>query len=330
MIRRRATATCVLAAAVTLSGCGAAEEVAAPAGGPEARTVVRSLDAPLDRLRDAAAAARPRSRSSMVRLRATADLAGDAIRRARADLRELEDTAKADQRREIRGYDDALGELDSLAQAMSASRLSVADLEVSGERARQALDDARLDLPAVETAPLAAAVRRSRKRTPALTQAGASAPVGNAPSTPAPSAGAEPVSYFNYYGPAFQARLPSGGGWAAPAQSQPTPGELFRTSVRGPDGLFAIIDYTPFEAATFGGKYSSRTTVGQTAFGSATRYVFQGGSLPECQRAPCVDYIINDASSGQGFGVLAGGGSFETAAAIAQTIAESVTPTGGE
>jgi hypothetical protein len=133
---------------------------------------------------------------------------------------------------------------------------------------------------------------------------------------------------MDYDGPAFQAKLPTGGGWAAPAQSEPTPGRLFRTSVRGPGGLFAIIDYTPLEAATFGGRYESRTQVGHTAFGSATRYVFQGGRLPECQRSRCVDYIINDPSGGGGFGVLAGGGDFATASAIAQAIAESVTPVG--
>lgn len=99
---------------------------------------------------------------------------------------------------------------------------------------------------------------------------------------------------------------------------------MFRTNVRGPNGLFVIVDFTPFEAATFGGKCQSRTEVGQTAFGSATRYVFQGGSLPECGRATCFDYIIN--SGGAGFAVLAGGGN--AASQIAQTVAESVTPIG--
>lgn len=264
----------------------------------------------------------------MVTLRASADRAGDVITRARSDLREIEDGAAVGERRLVREYADALDALGSLADSLAASSLSVNDLEMNGERVRQALIDARLDLPTVQTARLVAAVRRGRRRKPAATQGGVSTPVGNAPasSPPAPAT----LSYSNYYGPAFQARLPSGGEWAAPAQSQPTPGELFRTSVRGPDGLFAIVDYTPFEPAKFGGSYSSKSTVGQTAFGSATRYVFQGGSLPECQRSQCVDYIINDSSTGSGFGVLAGGGSLETASAIAQTIAESVTPTGGE
>ena len=133
-------------------------------------------------------------------------------------------------------------------------------------------------------------------------------------------------SSFNYEGPAFGARLPNGDGWGRPAQSEPTPGQLFRTSVRGPDGLFVIIDYTPAETPTFRGEYDSRDEVGQTAFGSATRYVFQGGTLPECQRARCVDYLITDASDGSGFGVLAGGPDFDQAMRVAQTVAESVVP----
>jgi hypothetical protein len=91
--------------------------------------------------------------------------------------------------------------------------------------------------------------------------------------------------------------------------------------------MVAIIDYTPFEAATFAGSSQSRRDVGQTAFGSATEYVFQGGALTECQRARCVDYIINDRSSGSGFGVLAGGPDFALAKEIGRTVMESLTAT---
>ncbi len=313
-----------VATAGLIAGCGSEEDVQLRAVA-QARAVAAALGDPLDRLGDAAVAARPSRRSSRVTLQAAADGAGDAIREARADLRDIEDTAPRAERRPIREYVDLLGDLEELTQALAAERLSVHDLEVSGERARQAIDDVQLDLPRVETAALAAAVRRSRRRKPVSEGSQAGAPV----SSPAdsPPAAADPTSYFDYYGPAFRARLPNGSGWSAPASSQPTPGKLFRTSVQGPDGLFAIIDYTPFEAATFGGDYSSKSNVGQTAFGSATRYVFQGGSLPECQRSTCIDYIINDVSSGEGFGVLAGGGSSETAAAVAQTIAESLVPT---
>jgi hypothetical protein len=90
--------------------------------------------------------------------------------------------------------------------------------------------------------------------------------------------------------------------------------------------MFVIIDYTPQEPAGFGGNFESRRDVGQTAFGSATEYVFQGGTLPECQRARCVDYIINDPASDSGFAVLAGGSDFALAQEIAKTVMESLVP----
>ena len=154
-----------------------------------------------------------------------------------------------------------------------------------------------------------------------------SKPVGPSSSGSAPP---HPVSYTDYSAPGYTAKVPTGGGWAAPAQSEPTPGRLYRTSIRGPNGLFAIIDYTPNDKAMFGNyPYESRTEVNQPAIGSATRYVFTGGKLAGCVQSPCVDYIMNDAASGHGFGVAAGGGDFATAAAVAKTIAESLTPSGG-
>ena len=90
--------------------------------------------------------------------------------------------------------------------------------------------------------------------------------------------------------------------------------------------MFVIIDYTPAEPAGFGGSYESRQDVGHTAFGQATEYVFQGGRLPECQRARCVDYIINDPASNSGFAVLAGGSDFALAQDIARTVMESLVP----
>ena len=161
---------------------------------------------------------------------------------------------------------------------------------------------------------------------PPKPQNGVSKPVGptSSPSPPPPS-----VSYTNYSGPGYNAQVPTGTDWASPAQSEPVPGRLYRTSVRGPNGLFAIIDYTPSDKAEFGTyKYESRSDVGQTALGSATRYVFTGGKLPECERSTCIDYIMNDPASGHGFGVLAGGGDFATASSIARTIADSLTPSG--
>ena len=115
-------------------------------------------------------------------------------------------------------------------------------------------------------------------------------------------------------------------GWSSASDSQPTPGKLFRTSVRGPNGQFLIIDYTPDEKPAFGGRFISKRQVGQTAFGSATQYIFQGGTLPECQRARCIDYLVADPASSGGFGVLAGGPNFAAAQTIAQTTVESLTP----
>ena len=189
-----------------------------------------------------------------------------------------------------------VGARATAAGTSAAERKKARADDAVAQRAEQAADEARTGQP--------------------------SAPVGT-PSEESGSAGA-PITYTRYTGPAFEARVPTGTGWGSPSASEPTPGRLFRTNLRGPGGLFVIIDYTPFEAAVFGGRFRSRTVVGQTAFGTAVRYVFQGGSLPECQRSSCYDYIINDRSTGRGFGVLAGGGS--AAAGIARTVAESVTP----
>jgi len=282
--------------------------------------IADSVERPIDRLSEALGEARPSDRRSIIELRAAAERASSALGNARRDARDLEDSAEGTNEEKVRELETALGDYESLADALSRSPLGVTAIEATGERARQAARDLRVALPTLDTTPLVAALRRARRK-PAITEGGASKPVGpDGASSDAPAS----VRYRNYDGPAFQAQIPTGGGWAEPAQSEPTAGRLFRTSVRGPNGLFVIIDFTPFEPATFGGSFQSKTQVGQTAFGSATRYVFQGGRLPECKRSTCVDYIINGGSSG--FGVLAGGGTPSTAAAIAEKVAESVTP----
>jgi hypothetical protein len=219
----------------------------------------------------------------------------------------------------------AVEDLQDLTDVLSSRAISITDLELAAERAEQSSQDSVVALPSIDADSLIASLHRYRRsRAAAKARDGVSVPVGSDETGPATAA---PAAYRSYAGPAFQAQLPSGGGWASPAQPQPTAGRLFRTSVRGPGGLFVIIDYTPSEAATFGGSYESRTQVGQTAFGTATKYVFQGGRLPECQRATCVDYIINDPTGG-GFGVLAGGGNTASSEQIARTVAESVVPIG--
>lgn len=322
---RRLVLIVALVSVALVGGCGGDDDAASAAS--QVEDVTAGVERFLDRLEQSLADARPRSRASMVDLRAAADRAAGDLDDAQDDLRDIPATS-AEDRELVRQAEDALEELASLASAMSATAPSVTRIEQAAAQARLAVDDLeQVRLPEIDTTAYVAALRAARRRRAAdQAQTGQpSAPVG--PSSSSSSAASEP-GYRDYVGPAFQAKLPTGSGWGSPSQSEPTPGQLYRTSVRGPDGLFVIVDYTPFETAKFGGNAQSTEVVGQTAFGAATKYVFRGGRLPECQRSPCVDYIINDASSGEGFAVLAGGGSTTTAAAIARTVAESVTPVG--
>ena len=309
-------AALMLAAAV---GCGGEP---APSVAEQLDQVADAVTPPLVRLSSATRAARPSDRESMVTLRATAGRAGDVLAMARRDLRDVEASSEGGERADVRDLGSALDEYLTLSDELGASRLSVPAIEVAAERARQAGRDAGVSLPSIDASELVAAVRRQRRQR--QTAGRPSEPVGDG-NPPGSS-----IAYRSYTGPAFQAQVPTGPGWAEPSQSQPTPGRLFRTNVRGPEGLFVIIDFTPFEPAGFGGRYESRTEVGQTAFGSATRYVFTGGRLPECQRSTCVDYIINGGGTegGSGFAVLAGGDDAATTGQIAQMVAESVTPIG--
>jgi hypothetical protein len=104
----------------------------------------------------------------------------------------------------------------------------------------------------------------------------------------------------------YSTELPAGRGWSEPAETEPTPNRLYRTTVRGPEGFILIIDYTPHEPATFGHGYDARRELSHPEFGSMTEYVFSGGVIPECAKS-CVDYIVNDDAGGFGYGVLAGG-----------------------
>jgi hypothetical protein len=327
MSRVATVAVCSLA--VIGLGCGGGSD--APSFDQQLREVADSVDRPVRRLSRALAATSPRSRSQLIELRAIASRASNDLDDARADLRALEPDEAAD-RKVQRSTLDAIESLGELADSLSRPTPSVDALEQASAQARLAAEDVEgVVLPELDASEFIRALRVERRRqakrkAAKTTSPGVSQPVG--PDPGGASGGSASVSYFNYNGPAFQAKLPTGGGWASPASSEPTPGQLFRTSVRGPNGAFVIVDFTPFETAKFGGSYSSRRQVGQTAFGSATEYIFQGGRLPECQRDRCVDYIINDARSGQGFGVLAGGPDFALAQSIARTVMESLTPRG--
>ncbi|HEX8053427.1 MAG TPA: hypothetical protein VF517_10575, partial [Thermoleophilaceae bacterium] len=140
---------------------------------------------------------------------------------------------------------------------------------------------------------------------------------------PAPPAATEFESFTSEAGD-FEALLPAGADWSEPDVS--TVGEgIVRTRLTGPDGLEVIIDHTPAEAATF--KPADRCN--QTSLPTvpyAAKCVFQGGSLEPCQRARCVDYLMNAGVDGPGWGVLVGGGDFAETERIAKRIATTLTP----
>ena len=137
-----------------------------------------------------------------------------------------------------------------------------------------------------------------------------------------------PVVKFADYTPStggYSTQIPRGNGWSPPSETEPTPGQLFRTTINGPDGIVMLIDFTPLEPAQFGGDYDSLRELGQAAFGTMTEYVFSGGNIPQCRRSRCVDYIINDEARGSGYGVLAGGSdNFTLARQVARRAAETL------
>ena len=124
----------------------------------------------------------------------------------------------------------------------------------------------------------------------------------------------------------YSTEIPAGRGWSEPAETEPTPNRLHRTTVTGPDGFVLVIDYTPLEPATFGGDYDARRELDHPFFGSMTEYVFSGGNFPQCADSTCVDYIVNDEQGGFGYGVL-GGGTEDPGLArdVARRVAESLT-----
>jgi hypothetical protein len=317
--RRVGALLLIVGLALAGAGCGSSK----PDTNAKVTDIADSISRPLDRFSSAIESARPSDRRSIVELKATAARTSDALTGARRDLGDLEDSADGGDRVKVRDFESTLDDYQALADELDRAPLSPTSIEAAAERARQAGRDSRAALPTIDATALVAGLRRRGKNP--LTAGGLSAPVGGGSS----SSGAA-VSYRKYTGPAFQARLPTGPGWGEPSQSEPNPGQLFRTNVRGPNGLFVIIDFTPLETAKFGSGYDSKTDVGQTAFGSATRYVFRGGRIPECQSTTCTDYIINGGgtSGGSGFAVLAGGGDSAAAGQIAQAVAESVTPVG--
>jgi hypothetical protein len=85
-----------------------------------------------------------------------------------------------------------------------------------------------------------------------------------------------------------------------------------------------IIDRTPNDVPTLGGGYDGLRHVSQPYFGTATEYLFsESQSIPECNGAPCVDFLIEDGTGG-GWGILGGGPSLAVAQEIAGRVARSI------
>lgn len=119
--------------------------------------------------------------------------------------------------------------------------------------------------------------------------------------------------------------MPTGPEWSTKPEYELSPG-LYRTSVFGPRGIESWIDYTSNEKARFSRKgraIQKRQTIDHPEFGLVEEWVFRGG-LPRCESIPCVDYLMNDATTG--YAVLGGGGDYATARSAARKIALELEP----
>jgi hypothetical protein len=123
---------------------------------------------------------------------------------------------------------------------------------------------------------------------------------------------------------AYSADLPTGGGWSGPRERQVNP-ELWEVTSVGPDGMELLINYTPGEPASVTPD-DSCVPVDHPAFSDARKCVFRGGAFEVCQRSRCIDYLLNDGSSGPGYAVLVGGGDPDEAERIADRVASSFRP----
>ena len=122
----------------------------------------------------------------------------------------------------------------------------------------------------------------------------------------------------------YSADLPTGGGWSEPRERQVNPG-LWEVTSAGPGGMELLINYTPDEPASVTPD-DSCVPVDHPAFSDARKCVFRGGAFEVCQRSRCIDYLLNDGSSGPGYAVLVGGGDPDEAEQIADRVASSFSP----
>lgn len=109
-----------------------------------------------------------------------------------------------------------------------------------------------------------------------------------------------------HYGDGYQVDLPIGAEWGDVYDSVKSDGRLLESRVDSETGLFVLVNYTPDEAAVFGGNASSSRTVTGTIWDPAKEYVFTGGAISGC--GTCVDITFSESSSGPGLAVLVGGG----------------------
>jgi hypothetical protein len=131
---------------------------------------------------------------------------------------------------------------------------------------------------------------------------------------PTPDPAPQPARYTPYSASTgdWQAELPAGNGWQAPAERQLGGGRRNRVTVRGPGEAVVLIDHTPSAAARFGSKYRSRQELSQPWFGSMTEYRLGDDS---------VGYVLNGSESGPGFRVFAIG----VSPVVARRVADSLT-----
>lgn len=169
-----------------------------------------------------------------------------------------------------------------------------------------------------------AAARGSATDTPSPTPT--DTPTATPTATPKPKPPADEIKYTAFSTDGYQTRLPSGADWSRPGQTSYGDGRRVRTTVQGPGGAFVAVDYTPRDKPAFSSDYESKTTVILPAFGEATRYVFRGGGVAQCERWKCVDYQVSIPDTEGGVGLVAGGPDFSQTAEIARTVAEALAP----
>ena len=148
------------------------------------------------------------------------------------------------------------------------------------------------------------------------------------PDTPTRESGSPPTfEPFTSEEASFKTVMPTGEGWSEPDVTSMSGGAIIRTTVTGPDGHEVIIDHTPNEAATF--EPSDRCVESDHPNVQYSAHCeFTGGSLAPCQRARCIDDLLNANVDGPGWAVVVGGGDYATTKLISEEVVSNFTPLG--